>query len=74
MKSGVATGVHYPTPIHRQPAYAELAVEGGFPVAERLAGRVVSLPLSPDHTDEEIDRGRAGRNGLADLPTEVVNG
>ena len=54
-RNGIGTGVHYPTPIHRQPAYTELNVEGGFPVAERLCERVVSLPLSPDHTDAEID-------------------
>ncbi len=52
---GIGTGVHYPTPIHRQPAYTELDVDGGFPVAERLSERIVSLPLSPDHTDAEID-------------------
>ena len=53
--SASATGVHYPTPIHRQPAYTELDVDGGFPVAEHLSERIVSLPLSPDHTDAEID-------------------
>jgi dTDP-4-amino-4,6-dideoxygalactose transaminase len=51
----IGTGVHYPTPIHRQPAYTDLDVSGGFPVAERLSKRIVSLPLSPDHTDAEID-------------------
>jgi len=52
---GVATAVHYPIPIHRQPAYRELDRRGGFPVAERLAQRIASLPLSEQHTDEEID-------------------
>jgi dTDP-4-amino-4,6-dideoxygalactose transaminase len=52
--AGVATAVQYPTPVHRQPAYRELAVPGGFPVAERLTERVVSLPISADHSDEEI--------------------
>ena len=52
---GIGTGVHYPRPIHRQPAYTELDVHGSFPVAERLSERIVSLPLSPDHTDAEID-------------------
>jgi dTDP-3-amino-3,4,6-trideoxy-alpha-D-glucose transaminase len=51
---GVRTAVQYPTPVHRQPAYRELDVPGGFPVAERLSERVVSLPLSADHTDAEI--------------------
>jgi dTDP-4-amino-4,6-dideoxygalactose transaminase len=52
--AGVGTAVHYPTPVHRQPAYRDLDVPGGFPVAEALCGRVVSLPLSETHTDEEI--------------------
>jgi dTDP-4-amino-4,6-dideoxygalactose transaminase len=51
---GIGTAVHYPTPIHRQPAYTELAVEGGFPVAELLIGKIVSLPISADHTEDEI--------------------
>ena len=34
---GIGTAVHYPTPIHRQPAYTELDVDGGFPVAEELS-------------------------------------
>jgi dTDP-4-amino-4,6-dideoxygalactose transaminase len=53
--AGVATAVQYPTPVHRQPAYTALDVEGGFPVAERLTERVVSLPLSADHTDAEVN-------------------
>ncbi len=51
---GIGTAVHYPLPVHRQPAYLDLDVPGGFPVAESLCGRVLSLPLSPEHTDGEI--------------------
>jgi UDP-2-acetamido-2-deoxy-ribo-hexuluronate aminotransferase len=47
-EAGVPTAVHYPRPIHLQPAYAELASEGSFPVAESLAQRVLSLPMYPD--------------------------
>jgi dTDP-4-amino-4,6-dideoxygalactose transaminase len=53
-QAGVGTAVQYPTPVHQQPAYRELDVRGGFPVAERLAERIVSLPISADHTDAEI--------------------
>jgi dTDP-4-amino-4,6-dideoxygalactose transaminase len=53
-EAGVGTAVHYPTPVHRQEAYRDLDVPGGFPVAEELCKRVVSLPLSETHTDEEI--------------------
>ena len=52
--AGIGTAVHYPTPIHRQPAYTGLDVQGGFPVAEGLMERIVSLPISADHTEEEI--------------------
>jgi dTDP-4-amino-4,6-dideoxygalactose transaminase len=45
---GVPTGIHYPVPLHLQPAYRELGYSlGDFPVAERLAREVVSLPMHP---------------------------
>ncbi len=45
---GVATAIHYPLPLHRQPAYRHLGYSlGDFPVTERLAGEVVSLPMHP---------------------------
>ena len=45
---GIATAVHYPTPLHLQPAYAQLGYRrGDFPMAERLAGEIVSLPMHP---------------------------
>lgn len=52
--ASVGTAVHYPTPVHHQPAYRDLDVDGGFPVAEALCESVVSLPLSETHSDEEI--------------------
>jgi dTDP-3-amino-3,4,6-trideoxy-alpha-D-glucose transaminase len=55
-EAGVGTGVHYPTPIHRQPAYAHLGLgEGAFPEAERSAARVLSLPMFPELTDAQVD-------------------
>ncbi len=45
-KRGVGVGVHYPIPLHLQPAYSRLGfAKGAFPNSERLAGEVVSLPL-----------------------------
>lgn len=45
---GIPTAVHYPVPLHRQPAFADLSrVSGSLEAAERLAGRVLSLPLHP---------------------------
>lgn len=53
--AGVQTGIHYPIPIHLQPAYASLNHRrGDFPEAERQAGRVLSLPMFPELTDEQI--------------------
>lgn len=52
---GVDTGIHYPIPLHMQPAYAYLELpEGSFPVAEGCARRIVSLPMYPELTEEQI--------------------
>ncbi len=53
--SGVASAVHYPTPIHLQPAYAGLGLgRGNLPVAERLASENCSLPIFPAIEDRQI--------------------
>jgi dTDP-4-amino-4,6-dideoxygalactose transaminase len=47
-EAGVQTGIHYPTPVHMQPAYADLGYrEGDFPHAEAAAREVLSLPMFP---------------------------
>jgi dTDP-3-amino-3,4,6-trideoxy-alpha-D-glucose transaminase len=52
---GVASAIHYPTPIHLQPAYAELGLgRGDLPVAERLASENCSLPIFPAIEDSQI--------------------
>ncbi len=54
---GVASAIHYPTPIHLTGAYADLGMEpGSLPVSERLAERMCSLPLFPSMTDAEIQQ------------------
>lgn len=54
-EAGVQTGIHYPIPIHLQPAYASLGHKAGdFPEAERQATRVLSLPMFPELTDEQV--------------------
>lgn len=53
---GIATGVHYPTPVPFQPAYAHLGYHpGDFPVAENLMRNCLSLPLYPELTPEQIE-------------------
>jgi UDP-2-acetamido-2-deoxy-ribo-hexuluronate aminotransferase len=44
----IPTAIHYPMPLHLQPAYTGLAPEGALPVAERLAQQVLSLPMHAD--------------------------
>lgn len=52
---GVATGVHYPTLVPHQPAYAPLGYNrGDFPTAEDVAARCLSLPMFPELTEEQI--------------------
>lgn len=52
-QDGIATGIHYPTPLHLQPAYAH--VKEKFPAAEKCAKEILSLPMFPEMTDEEVD-------------------
>jgi dTDP-3-amino-3,4,6-trideoxy-alpha-D-glucose transaminase len=55
--AGVASAIHYPTPIHLQPAYADLGQgRGSLPVAELLAGEICSLPIFPTISTAEIER------------------
>jgi UDP-2-acetamido-2-deoxy-ribo-hexuluronate aminotransferase len=54
--AGVPTAVHYPVPIHLQPAYAHLSGDAACPVAHALADKVMSLPMGPYLTDEDIRR------------------
>lgn len=53
---GVQTGIHYPIPIHRQPAMAEDGYQpGDFPVAEHLADHCLSLPIYAELAEAEVD-------------------
>ena len=51
---GVDTAVYYPTPIHQQPAYREVAAD--VPVAERLSEEVLSLPVHPGLSGNQLER------------------
>lgn len=54
---GIATGIHYQTPIHRTPAFSDLGYEAGsLPVSEQLAERIISLPIFPELTAASVGR------------------
>lgn len=54
---GIGAGVHYPIPLHLQPAYSRLGLrEGAFPHTERAARRILSLPLYPEITEAQVER------------------
>jgi dTDP-4-amino-4,6-dideoxygalactose transaminase len=55
--AGIGTGIHYPIPLHLQIAYKGLGYrEGNFPVTEKAASQIVSLPMFPGLTFEQQDR------------------
>jgi dTDP-3-amino-3,4,6-trideoxy-alpha-D-glucose transaminase len=55
-KAGVGALIHYPIPPHLQAAYADLGLaKGAFPLAEKLADSVLSLPMGPHVTPEQVD-------------------
>ena len=53
---GIGTLIHYPVPPHRQPAYLSLGHDNGrFPISEAMHREVLSLPIGPTMTDDEVD-------------------
>ena len=52
----IQTGIHYPVPIHLQPAFRSLGyAKGSFPESEALADRILSLPMHPAMTRDDVD-------------------
>ena len=53
---GILTGIHYPVPLHLQPAYGYLGIgEGTYPVTERAATEILSLPMCPELGQREVE-------------------
>ena len=52
---GVTAGIHYPIPIHLQEPYKEFAPAGGLPVTEKVAQEILSLPIYPELTSEQVE-------------------
>lgn len=66
-EAGIPTAVHYPVPLHLQPAFSSLGIgEGNFPISESIANEVMSLPMGPD-LDAEI------QNKIVDCMFQAVN-
>jgi dTDP-4-amino-4,6-dideoxygalactose transaminase len=67
-EAGVQTGVHYPMPVHLQPAYRDLGYKAGdFPVSEAVSHEILSLPMFPELTAAQI--GTVAGMLKAGLPT-----
>ena len=69
--AGIGTGIHYPIPLHLQKAYAGFGYKrGDFPVTERIAAEILSLPMFPELTEEM--QGRIAEQTLECLSRMVV--
>lgn len=55
-EAGIASAIYYPVPLHRQPAFTDVAPPRALPVAERNAARCLSLPMFPELDDARVDR------------------
>jgi len=56
-QAGISTGIHYPRPVHLQPAYAQLGHGSGhFPVSEAMAVETLSLPIYPELADSAVEQ------------------
>ena len=55
--AGIGTGIHYPVPVHLQPAYADRISlgAGGCPATEAAAGEILSLPMYPELSDADVE-------------------
>jgi dTDP-4-amino-4,6-dideoxygalactose transaminase len=59
-EKGVGVGIHYPLPLHLQPAYEHLGLKkGAFPVAEKVIPQIISLPMYAELTDAMVDEAAA---------------
>jgi dTDP-4-amino-4,6-dideoxygalactose transaminase len=66
---GIATGIHYPIPLHQQPVYARLGhAPSDFPITARLGPSILSLPMFPEITAEQIEQVVAALRAALSLP------
>ncbi|MBI5351480.1 MAG: DegT/DnrJ/EryC1/StrS family aminotransferase [Chloroflexi bacterium] len=61
---GIGTAIHYPTPVHLQPFYTKGEDKSGqFPIAENICNEILSLPMYPELTEEQVET----------VATEIIN-
>lgn len=72
--AGIPTAVHYPVPMHLQPAYAHLSTADACPVASGMAARVLSLPMGPYLADEEARQVAQTLLRALRIPVPAVDG
>jgi len=65
-EEGIGTGVHYPRPLHKQPAFAEMLGNNSLPVSEGISKRILSLPVHPQLRQREL-------NSILEGISKVVN-
>ena len=73
--AGIGTGIHYPIPLHLQKAYRTLGYDkGDFPITEKIASTILSLPMYPQLTRSEQENiAEAVREGLGRRPKDAVS-
>ncbi|NEQ27741.1 MAG: erythromycin biosynthesis sensory transduction protein eryC1, partial [Microcoleus sp. SIO2G3] len=70
--AGIQTGIHYPIPCHLQPAYHHLGYQhGDFPHAEQLGQTVLSLPMYPGITSDQIAQVVAAIRSIVETPAAI---
>jgi dTDP-4-amino-4,6-dideoxygalactose transaminase len=68
--AGIHTGVHYPIPVHLQPAYQDLGYRpGDFPVSETVARKVLSLPIYPELTPRQVETVVSAVRAAEEIPS-----
>jgi dTDP-4-amino-4,6-dideoxygalactose transaminase len=71
--SGIGTGIHYPVPLHLQEAYRHLDYpKGSFPVSERVASEILSLPIYPQLRQDQIRRVVQVLSGSSSTPKVAI--
>lgn len=53
-KRGIQTGIHYPTPVHKQRSYQKLGIQASLPRTERICKEILSLPMHPFIAESEV--------------------